>query len=69
MLTKAEVEIRSALNIATAMLQSFSGLERVWPQYKRGSKAQIFLTRLKEQRDAIELCLQDAIEAKDPKNG
>jgi hypothetical protein len=58
---KLEMEADAAWRIAEAMAAYFSELEGCWPKSKRGSNAQRCLDRLKEQRDAIALCLLDGL--------
>ena len=60
MRTKMEMEIDTALSIVTSMRQSIEGLEKFWPQSKRGSNAQRYLDEIKSKRDSIEQCLVDA---------
>lgn len=60
MATNMEMEVRTARGIAEAMGQSIEGLEKFFPQSKRGSNAQRFLDEIKARRESIIQCLIDA---------
>lgn len=61
MRSKMEMETDAALGIAQGLRESIEGLEKYWPQSKRGSNAQRFLSEIKEKQAMIERCLLDAV--------
>lgn len=61
MLSKLEIEARTARGIAESMAFTMAAVEGYWPPSKRGSNAQREWDRLKEQLRVLTLCLDDRL--------